>query len=90
MCVDYKTFNKVIVKNWYQLLWIDDLFNQLLGIKVFSRIDLCLRYYQIWIVEGDEEKTTCDTRYGSYKFLVMPFGLTNALATFCTLMNDIF
>jgi hypothetical protein len=41
-------------------------------------------------VEGDEEKTVCRTRYGSYEFLVMPFGLTNALATFCTLMNDIF
>jgi hypothetical protein len=41
-------------------------------------------------VEGDEKKTTCRTRYGSYKFLVMPFGLTNAPATFCTFMNDIF
>jgi len=41
-------------------------------------------------MEGDEEKTACRTRYGSYKFLVMPFGLTNAPATFCILMNDIF
>jgi hypothetical protein len=47
-------------------------------------------YYQIQIAKGDEEKTTCRTRYGSYEFLVMPFGLTNALTTFCTLMNDIF
>ena len=42
------------------------------------------------IVEGDEPKTTCVTRYGSYEFLVMPFGLTNATITFCTLMNKIF
>jgi len=90
MCVDYRTFNKATVKNRYPLPRIDDLFDRLLGAKVFSRIDLRSGYYQIWIVKGDEEKTTCHIRYGSYKFLVMPFGLTNAPTTFCTLMNDIF
>jgi len=90
MCVDYKALNKVTMNNWYPLLWINDLFNGLSGAKVFSRIDLHLRYYQIQIIEGDEEKTICRTMYSSYKFLVMPFGLTNAPATFCTFMNDIF
>jgi len=90
MCVDYRTLNKVTVKNRYPLPRIDDLFDRLLGAKVFSRIDLHSRYYQIQIVEGDEEKILCHTRYGSYEFLVMSFGLTNAPATFCTLVNDIF
>ncbi len=90
MCVDYRTLNKVMVKNRYPLLRIDDLFDRLSRAKVFSRIDLRSGYYQIRIAEGDEEKTTCRTRYGSYEFMVMPFGLTNAPATFCTLMNDIF
>jgi hypothetical protein len=49
-----------------------------------------LGYYQVRIVEGEKEKTVCPTKYGSYEFLVVLFGLTNALATFCTLMNDIF
>ncbi|TYK07217.1 polyprotein [Cucumis melo var. makuwa] len=58
---------------------------------VFTRIsDLRSRYYQIRIVEGDEPKTNCVTRYGAFELLVMPFSLTNALATFCTLMNQVF
>ncbi len=82
MCVDYKTLNKARVKNWYPLPRIDDLFDCLSGDKVFSMIDLRSGYYQIRIAEGDEEKTVCHTRYGSYEFLVMPFGLTNAPAHF--------
>jgi len=79
-----------MVKNRYPLPRIDDLFDWFLGAKVFSRIDLRSGYYRIQIVEGDEEKTACRTRYGSHEFLVMPFGLTNAPTTFCTFMNDIF
>jgi hypothetical protein len=56
---------------------------------MFNKINLHSGYYQIWIAKGDEEKTACHTRYGSYEFLVMHFGLTNAPAMFCTLMNDI-
>ncbi len=90
MCVDYRAFNKAMVKNWYPLPRMDDLFDRFSRAKVFSRIDLRSGYYQIRIAEGDEEKIACRTRYGSYKLLVMFFGLTNAPATFCTLMNDIF
>jgi len=90
MCVDYRAFNKATMKNQYPLPQIDDLFDRLLGAKVFSRIDMRSRCYQIRIAEGDKEKTIYRTRYGSYQFMLMPFGFTNAPATFCTLMNDIF
>jgi hypothetical protein len=90
ICVDYRAFNKVTVKNRYPLPQIDDLFDQLSRAKMFSRIDLRSGYYQIRIVEGGEEKIVCRTRYGSYELLVMPLEFTNAPTTFCTLMNDIF
>ncbi|XP_070007294.1 uncharacterized mitochondrial protein AtMg00860-like [Nicotiana sylvestris] len=67
-----------------------DLFDRLGGVMVFTKIDLNTCYWKVRIVEGDEHKTTYVIRYGSYDFLVILFDLTNALATFCTLMNQVF
>ena len=90
LCVHYRALNKVTVKNSYPLPRIDDLFDRLAGAKYFSRINLRSGYHQIRIAQGDEEKTACRTRYGSFEFLVMPFGLCNAPAVFTTLINNIF
>ena len=90
LCVDYRKLNKMIVKNKYQLPRIYDLFDQLKGASVFSKIDLGSRYHQLRIKDTDVHKTTFRTRYGHYEFLVMPFGLTNAPTTFMDLMDRVF
>ncbi|GJZ94858.1 putative reverse transcriptase domain-containing protein [Tanacetum coccineum] len=89
MCIDYRELNKLTVKNRYPLPRSDDLFDQLQGSSVYTKIDLRSGYHQLRVREADILKTAFRTRYGHYEFQFMPFGLINAPAVFMDHMNRV-
>ena len=90
LCIDYQQLNRVTINNQYPLQRIDDLFDQLRGAQVYSKIDLRTGYHQLRVRETNIPKTAFSTRYGHFEFTVMPFRLTNAPAAFMDLMHRIF
>ena len=90
LCIDYRAINKLTIRNVYPLPYIDQLFDQLVHAKWFSKIDLRAGYGQIRLGEEDQEKTAMRTRFGLFHWLVMPMGITNAVETFQSLMQTIF
>jgi hypothetical protein len=90
LCIDFRQLNKVTIKNKYPLPMIGDLFDQLKGARIFSKIDLRSGYHQVRIKEEYIIKTVFRTRYENYEFAVVPFGLSNAPVVFMCLMNGVF
>jgi hypothetical protein len=90
LCIDFKKLNKITINNKYHLPRIDDLFDQLKGAKIFSKIDLRSGYHQARIRDEDINNISFITRYIHYEFTMVPFGLLNAPIIFMFLMNGVF
>ena len=90
LCIYYRQLNRVTIKNRYPLPRIDDVFDQLRGARVYSKINLRTGYHQLRVRDTDIPKTVFRTRYGHFEFTIMPFGLTNTPAAFMDVMHRIF
>ena len=90
LCIDYRQWNRVMIQNRYPLPRIDDLFDQLRGVRVYSKIDLLTGYHQLGVRETYIPKTAFRTSYEHFEFRVIPFGLMNAPAAYMDLMHRIF
>jgi hypothetical protein len=88
--IDYLQLNKAMIKNQYLLSIIDDLFDQMKGATMFSKIDLRSRYHQLRIKEEHIPKTAFKERFKHYEFNLFPFGLMNAPGVFMSLKNGVF
>ena len=87
LCIDHRQLNTLTIKNRYQLPRIDDLFDQLRGAWVYSKIDLRTDYHQLRVREANIPKTAFRTWNGHFEFIVMPFELTNAPVAFIDLYS---
>ena len=88
-CIDYRWLNKRTIWKRYPLFLLEEILDRLGGARVFSKIDLKSRYWQMPVREQDIPKTSFRMRWGLYEFLVIPFGVTNAPSQFMNMMNDV-
>ena len=88
-CIEYNWLNKKTAKNRYPLALPEELFDRLGSARVFNKIDLRSRYWQMPVKLGDVHKTAFKKRWGLCEFLIMPFGVTNVSTQFMNMMNDL-
>jgi hypothetical protein len=82
LCVNYKDFNKITVKNRHLFPLMGEILNRFNGAAVYTKLDLKKIYYRIRIKKGDEWKTAFRIRYSHFEYKIMFFSLANVSAIF--------
>lgn len=89
LCVDYRRLNAFTIRNKFPLPIIEELFEELVGARWFTTLDLRSGFHQILVTMEDQHKTAFQTHFGHFEYKVMPYGLTGAPATFQSVMNHV-
>jgi hypothetical protein len=88
--VDYRTLNKITIKNRYLLSLINEIIDRLADIMIYTKLNLKNVYYKIRIKSENDWKTAFRTRYNFFKYIIMLFGFINAPIIFQIYINEIF
>lgn len=88
MCMDNHAINKISMNYQFSIPHLDDMLDQLVEACIFSKIDFCFSFHEIWIYLGDELKNVFKT-WMAYEWLIVLLGLSNAPNMFMRVMNHV-
>lgn len=82
VCIDYRSFNRIIERDRHPLLLVEDQIDKLKNARVFNTLDLTNGFFYVEVDEGSQKCTAFGTHKSQYQFLKAPFDLSNSSPVF--------